>query len=286
VDLYGYNVGDGFETFISTNTYIALDGYTSYMSNSNSVPMPLSAHTGANYIVTPLYNTTVVKKFLFNSPAGMTLPFFYERTGATPSIYLRVGGVDVLLDADFNPNGTYYKIVALPTNLVEGVHNVGIYEGGTLVKSLGQIEIISECKYNPLPLSFVNKYGGIETITFFKASKETILVDSKQYRVFGNLTSADATGAQPMYNTQEGQYSIISSNGSKTMKLNTGWVTENTYEIIEQLLISESVKLIRGNSIIPVTITTNSMQKQLSLDSLINYSVDIKISYDIVNTLI
>jgi hypothetical protein len=130
---------------------------------------------------------------------------------------------------------------------------------------------IDECKYTPVECSFVNRFGGWQTITFFKAQTNSISVKGTDYKLTQQSIS---------YNPLIGQTKTMNINGTQTIKLNTGWVDENYSELITDLLLSETILLDQK----PVNVKTQSSELKTDLrNKNINYEVEFEYSYNLIN---
>ena len=136
-------------------------------------------------------------------------------------------------------------------------------------------EEICEPKYPIQVMWFVNKLGGWNQFTFFKASYNSIDVKNSDYA----LMQKDVD-----YDPRKGQTKPFNINGNGSIKVNTGWVTENYYEWIEQMMLSDTILL---NPETPVRIKTTSMQKKTSVnDKTINYTLDFEFANKLINNII
>lgn len=136
-------------------------------------------------------------------------------------------------------------------------------------------ESIDECKYETFTCGFINRYGGWQPLTFYKQQTTNISTTSNQYKMF--------QGSGFGYDPRIGQYQIMNINGKRTIKLNTGWVTEDYSELIEDLLLSETITI----NYEPVMVKTKSVElKKHVKDKLINYEIEFEYASDIINNMI
>jgi hypothetical protein len=134
---------------------------------------------------------------------------------------------------------------------------------------------LEECKYVPVIIDFVNKYGAYQREFFFKASNDTMSVENTEY----NLLQSDSYN----YNVIEGQRRMFNTNGKKSIKVNTGWVNENFSDTIKQIMLSEKI-LIDSK---PAKINTKSTELFKSINTKqINYSLDFEFAYDVINSIV
>jgi len=144
-----------------------------------------------------------------------------------------------------------------------------------------KVNPISECKYSPYILTFKNRYGVDEDLWFFKKSKRKLTVDSEEFmasqvdtRIAGGLTRS----------IQE-----YNKNGKESITLNSGFVVEALNESFKQLLLSEEVKLydFDNSSTQAVKLSLSSLDyKTITNDKLINYTIEVEFSNNIIDDIV
>jgi hypothetical protein len=128
-----------------------------------------------------------------------------------------------------------------------------------------------DCLYTPIKCAFVNSKGGWQYLTFFKARTDSYEVKSKGFNLL-----ADAVD----YNPLRGQKKEFNFNLMQSVKLNTGWVDENTIELLVELMTSETILL--DNE--PAKLKDKSIQKKTRLkDKMINYEMNFEYSFNLIN---
>lgn len=133
---------------------------------------------------------------------------------------------------------------------------------------------ICEPKYTPVVCSFINRFGGWQFLTFFKAQSNQLTVTSTMY----NLLPSNFN-----YNVYQGQTKAFNYNARQTITLNTGFVPQNYSDLIQDLMLSEVVLL--DNK--PVTLKTNQTDLKTTLkDKNINYTIDFEYAYNLLNNVI
>jgi hypothetical protein len=134
---------------------------------------------------------------------------------------------------------------------------------------------LDECYYNPVTIDFVNKFGAWQRTFMFKASYKSLEVATTEY----NLMQSDVLG----YDILEGQRQTFNTNGFDRVKTNSGWVDADYAEVLRQLMLSERV-LVNGS---PAICLTKTLEIQDSLNiNLINYVMEFKFAYDVINNVI
>jgi hypothetical protein len=136
-------------------------------------------------------------------------------------------------------------------------------------------EEICEPKYPVQILWFLNKFGGWNHFAFFKASYNSIDIKNSDYALMQKEVE---------YDYRRGQTKPFNINGNQSIKVNTGWVTEDYFEWIQDMMLSDTILL---NPATPVTIKTTSMQKKTELkDKNINYTLEFDFANKLINNIV
>lgn len=247
------------DVLLDTETFVCLNGYTSYMTGYND-------STTDEIVV--LTNANIKRNIDALIPTYINVWF-----DLSDKLYYWLDGVNQILIDD---NNYLYKIPINNTGvniLVEaGVDFPEVDDSIEIFRI--NTEIICEPKYSPLTCSFINRFGGWEYLTFFKANTQNINVTSKDYNLLPN--SID-------YNIQIGQKKRFNFQGKRSIKCNTGWVDENYSELIQDLLLSEVVLL--DNE--PAIVKSQSFDIKTHLkDKNINYEIEFEFNYGLINDVI
>ncbi len=156
-------------------------------------------------------------------------------------------------------------------------------DGGEFESREIQITNDDECIYNPVKLTFQNRFGVLQDIWFNKRNERSIKVKDNKYQA--NLLNVNTQS----YDTSAHQIRIMNKNGNETLTLNSNFVPETYNEVFKQLLLSElvwvttyeksSVGIVRA-----CNLKTSSLKEKTVLnDKLINYSIQIEIANKIIN---
>lgn len=157
---------------------------------------------------------------------------------------------------------------------------------------------ICEMKYEPVQLAYISKYGTWNYATFFKRSDETIDVTKDEFRtITGNVQNGEYT-----YGLHNPVYKKYNTNGKRRLTINSGFVSEEFKEVMEQMLLSEYVLVVTSdkrtvvkdgstytysasNGAVAVNVATNSVTKKKSVnEKLIEYSLDLEYAFDELNS--
>ena len=140
------------------------------------------------------------------------------------------------------------------------------------------IVYMDECKYTPVKLKFVNRFGAMEDLWFFKRTDSNITIEKEQYQ--NNIITN--TGG---YNIYEHQQKVYNLRGKESFSLNSGFVPESMNETFKQLLHSHKVWTTKddGNDA-PVIIKNEELSFKTTLnDKLINYTIDVEYANNSMN---
>lgn len=144
-----------------------------------------------------------------------------------------------------------------------------------------QITIVRVCepKYTPIKMTFVNGFGALQDMWFFKKSVENLNVTKENYK--RSLVSSTGT-----YDINTHTKRTLNTKATTSLSLNTGFVSENLNSAFKEMLLSEQVWATIGSDVIPVDITTNQLTYKTSVnDRLINYTINIEYAFNVINDL-
>ena len=140
------------------------------------------------------------------------------------------------------------------------------------------IRQISECKFTPYKVTFVNKFGALQDLYFFKKSVLNVTTKDEKYKsnIINNGT----------YSISEHQNKILNKQASQKLTLNSGFYPEDYNEVFEQMLFSELVWIEMDGNTLPININTSSFTYKTQLnDKLIQYTIDVDFAHDKINNI-
>jgi hypothetical protein len=151
-----------------------------------------------------------------------------------------------------------------------------------ILKDTGGSEITSvryyltcEPKYTPYQVAFVNRYGVMDYITFFKRTDETgaFTNESFQRSIYADGFTIPSLGAA--------QYQDFNINSRNSMAMNTGFVPETYADVMEDLMMSETVAIKIGSNWIAAFPDRGSIDyvKEVN-ERLINYQVTFRMAFN------
>ena len=243
-------------TLLDTTDYIAFDGSTYYESGYNFDLGNYGLDAG-NYYYNP---TSDAGKIRVTTGASFTARYTNLSTAVVTSLAVASSTFDIPRVRTANVN--------------EG-NKVEILNGASAVQATWYFYPLEECKYTPVIIDFVNKYGAWQREFFFKASNDTFSVENTEY----NLLQTNSYN----YNTLEGQRKVFNANGKKSIKVNTGWVAETWSEVLKQIMLSERILI--DNKPAKINSKSTELFKHINTKQ-INYSLDFEFAYDVINSVI
>jgi hypothetical protein len=109
-----------------------------------------------------------------------------------------------------------------------------------------------------------------------------VTTESKFQRNIGEVVNSEYT-----YSVNAAQKQRYNVNGSKSIIVNTGFVNESFSQLLEEIMLSESIVLIIDDVFTQVTIQTNQVDLKKSVnDNLINYSLTFDFAYNELNNVV
>ena len=296
--------GGGYTIYRLGDSILATDGYgyfeeginpdfdeglmmsegTIYRVNDRSVNIPVSAET-TNSVAFRMNGETVYSKTIeYADPANPTtseaIQYIASDSNSTADSYkervLEAGGVfedNSLLEAfqDVVDIGAVDEVWVNYTNATE-----------TRTKIL-KVKTFDCSKYEPIRVTFVNKYGALQDLYFTRRNNESLNIKKEDYKAsvmdFANFS----------YDTSEHQMRTLNLVGNDSITLNTDYIDESCNEHIKQLMLSEQVWMTRltdEEKIVPLKLKTQSLQlKKRVNDKLVQYSMEFDVAVDKINNI-
>ena len=185
---------------------------------------------------------------------------------------LEDGGVDfensVCLQSFFNN----YSIGAVDKIEVSG--------SGEKIQTI-KVKVLEECKYEPKKVTFINKFGALQDIYFFKKSVEKMNVKKESYKA--NILNADKT-----YNISSHTNRDFNITAKESITMSSGFLSEEYNEVFKQMMLSEKVWITNiiktGEQVLPINVKTSNITYKTSLnDRLVDYTFDFDYSFNVIN---
>jgi len=281
----------------NSNGFVAFDGYGYF-------------HEGTNPELSRgllLSNNTI---FRLND-SNVRIPVYTEDTNSVSFFYQGVEKRTIAISSSTNTNAQIDYVTVSGSDNTDTYQERVLADGGTLETSscltdfLNQLDIglvdevyiatddsvevvkilsTEECKYEPYKVTFVNKFGALQDLWFFKKSVESTNVTSEQFKasIFDQSTLS--------YKTYKHQQQAFLAQGKDRITMNTGYVNDDHNAVLEELLISEQVWYTEitetEEKVIPVIPLTKSITYKTSVnDKLANYTVEFEHAFDKINNI-
>ena len=267
---------------VTSNTYLAQEGYNKFKEGVNYTTEP-TAMISSNYIQYHLGST-------------VTIPVNVERV---TSVQWR-SGTGVRETDSFTDNGNQNQKIQYAqftsTTLLDNV--LVTYDSG----STSTITLVptEECKYPVNKITFVNRWGAMQDLFFFKKSIDSLESRSESFN--RSIFEARAVQLDPpeepggdcqesltfnTYSTTAHAKKTFNANATESVLLNSGFVNELMNPYFEELMVSEYIWLTDSSAnIYPVNLKESSFTKKTSLnDRLINYTMNFEKAFSLVNNI-
>jgi len=280
-----------------TNQFIAVDGYGYFEEGVN--PEPSRTLLQSNKIIyrpsdynvnIPVFaeDTTSVTYFYNNTEVRTDTISDDDNTNQKIQyIYSYVNSdTDTYQERVLNAGGTLEESICLDKFL----RNVDTSPVDKLIINSGTSPEVIEIRtldcsiYDPIKVTFVNKYGALQDLWFDKKSVNSIEVQSNDYKA-----SVMNFSSTPTYDTSAHQNRVLDLVGKESITMNTGYIDEEYNEVFRQLMLSEQVWMTRltdTEEVLPLRPRTQSLQfKTRTNDKLVNYTVEFDFAFDKINTI-
>ena len=267
---------------VTTNTYLAQEGFNKFKEGVNYTTEPIA-----------MLSSTYIQN---HKGSTITIPVNAERV---TSVQWR-NGTAVRETDTFTDNGNQnqkiqFALFTAGTFLDNAL--ITYDSGSTTTITLEQVE---ECKYPVNKITFVNRWGALQDLFFFKKSTESL--DATRENFNASIFEARAVQLEPgeepgddcqetltfnTYSTTAHAKKTFNANATESVVLNTGFVNELMNPYFEELMVSEYIWLTDSSAnIYPVNLKESSFAKKTSLnDRLINYTMSFEKSFSLVNNI-
>ena len=132
-----------------------------------------------------------------------------------------------------------------------------------------------EFKHDPKDIVFLNKYGVLQTLTFFKEFVKNINITREGY---------ESDNGQP--STGAHQFRTLNVQGREGFKVQSGWVDESMNDTFKQMLLSDKVWHLDNGTYVPLNIQSEQLSyKTQKIDRLIQYEIEFLYSFNVKNNI-
>ena len=144
-------------------------------------------------------------------------------------------------------------------------------QNGTVIRK--PIRHIDECKHTPYKVSFINKFGVIQDLWFFKRRDDSFEAERDDYK----RSILEIGTSSVSYNTNKHSRQATDVRATEMLKMNTGFITQDHNEVIKQLMVTEHCWVHQESGLTPVVPSTTSFQEKKEVnEKLINFTVEFK----------
>jgi hypothetical protein len=240
-------------------SFIAFDGYDYFEESANV----------SNPIMITNRNLSVLKDNTFKIP-------IYTITSPTVRYYVNGQLVSTVTYLSSNQSDEQIEYISILNN-----DKITVTDSSG-IKTIN-IEILEECKYEPKKVTFVNKYGALQDMIFFKKSVESMNVTKESYK--SNILSSNYT-----YSSSNHVYRDFNVVGKESVTLSSGFLSEEYNEVFKQMMLSEKVWVTNIvdsiEQVLPINVKTSDITYKTSLnDKLVQYTIEFDNSFDAINNI-
>ena len=144
------------------------------------------------------------------------------------------------------------------------------------------VNYICEPNYTPYKVTFLNKFGVLQDLWFFKKRTDNLNVTKESYKRNTIDIGADSVSYSRYKSTKE----LYNINSDRSFTMNTGFVIEEFNEVIRQLLMTENAWISENNEVYPIVPKTSSLDYKTQLnDKLINFTLEFDYAYNDINNI-
>jgi hypothetical protein len=144
-----------------------------------------------------------------------------------------------------------------------------------------KIKTLQECKYEPKKFTFVNKFGALQDIYFFKKQVNKMDVSKESYNA--NTLSNTYTYNRSVHTKRD-----FNVKGKESFTFSSGYLNEEYNEVFKQMMLSEKVWITNitdtEEQVLPINVKTSNITYKTSLnDRLVEYTIEFENSYNVLN---
>lgn len=267
----------------TTTNYLAQEGFNKFKE-------------GVNYTTEPTYMFSN-NYYEFHYGSYMYIPVNVELV--TRVEYKNSNGV-AQVTLNYTDNGNQNQKIAY-AQINTASYSQGVIRSATITTATDTYDIelkeVEECKYPVHKITFLNRWGALQDLFFFKKSVESLDTRSENFNrsIFKARTveleppeegeDCQETITYNTYNVNAHSKKVHNANGVESILLNSGFVDERMNPYFEELMVSEYIWLTDdANVVYPVTLKDTNFTFKTGLnDRLINYTMNFEKAFNLVN---
>ena len=287
----------------NTNGFIGLDGYGYFEEGANPTLSTTALQSNKSIIAlddnlfrVPVFVAgTESVSLLYKGEVKQTIDLSSASVDETTEQIRYIsanstGGGDVTYDSFqervLNDGGTFEGSSCL-SEFLDSI-SIGLIDEVYVSSASGvevfKVKTLEECLYTPIKVTFVNKFGAFQDLIFFKKSIDKTSVKGEEFKtaVFDQATLT--------YKTYQHQRTQFMVQGTDSITMNTGYISEDYNQVIEQLMLSEQVWATfitsEEDQVRPLVPKTKSFTHKTQLnDKLIDYTIEFDIANNKINNI-
>jgi len=296
METFAYDV-DGDEIGNDNETIIAFDGYSYFEEQSvdennimitNRELFVLEDNTFRLPIYTGLNAPTVV--FYKDGEIIASETFSYDQDSSNQIKYVSIYGDavnwDTFEERVIEDSGVDFEnsvcLQSFFNNYSIGAVDKIEVSGGNKIETV-KVNVLEECKYEPKKVTFINKFGALQDMYFFKKAVKNMTVEKESYK--SNILNSSMQYSRSSHVNRD--FNII---GKESITLSSGFLSEEYNEVFKQMMLSEKVWVTNVKDgveqVLPINVSTSDMTYKTSLnDKLVEYTIEFENSYDTINNI-
>ena len=295
IDTFAYD-SSGDEIGNDNETIIAFDGYDYFEQQgadegnimiTNRELFVLEDNTFRLPIYTGLNAPTVI--FYKDGEIIASERFTYDQDSSNQIKYVSIYGDDTNWDTFeervlAETGGVYENTVCLQSFFNN--YSIGAVDKIEVSSTKGietiKVNVLEECKYEPKKITFINKFGALQDMYFFKKAVEMMTVEKETYKA---NTISNGTYSRSSHVNRD--FNVV---GKESVTLSSGFLSEEYNEVFKQMMLSEKVWITNiietGEQVLPINVTTSDITYKTSLnDKLVEYTIEFDNSYNTINNI-
>jgi hypothetical protein len=206
---------------------------------------------------------------------------YFERAVTLTSdwTYYQISGTK---EADGNPARMVISKTGGSSGYVD-IYQPSVTQSYGIKTDVINVETLQECKYEPKKVTFVNKFGALQDMYFFKKSVERMNVEKESYK--SNILDSNMS-----YSRSNHVYRDFNVSAKESVTLSSGFLSEEYNEVFKQMMLSEKVWVTNitedGEQVLPINVKTSDITYKTSLnDKLVEYTIEFDKSFDTINNI-
>ena len=276
-DVYGFDSYSYFEenSFDVDDSPIMISNRQIFALADNLVRIPIN--TKSNPTVTFLKEGEIVGSQKYSNTAFTSNQIKYATIGGSKNY-------DNYKERVLTDGGTFENTKCLMAFL--GKFEIGEADEIRVFSDTKPLEIIKiktldECKYEPKKFTFINKFGALQDVYFFKKQVNKMNVTKESY-------NANTLNISYSYDRSVHTKRDFNIKAKESFTFSSGYLSEDYNEVFKQMMLSEKVWVTNltdtEEQVLPINVKTSDITYKTSLNNkLIEYTIEFENSYNVLN---